>query len=112
MKYSEDSSEEPLYSARRKRVMRVVVLIAVAAMLIPLFANLFSVSAASAASSCARAVHYEVSDATGSSARFELFGPGVVGWECYAVGGFSAGRHVISLGIIPGMVELPKGVDA
>ncbi|HEU4850067.1 MAG TPA: hypothetical protein VFS93_06625 [Terrimesophilobacter sp.] len=104
--------DRPLYGRRRRTVMRVIVLVAVAAMVLPLVANLVTVSAATAASSCARAVAYIVPDATGSSARFELFGPGGIGWECYAVGGFNEGRHVVSLGLIPGMVELPRGVDA
>lgn len=104
--------DRPLYSRRRRTVMRVIVLVAVAAMVLPLVANLLTVSAATAASSCARAVAHVVPDAHGSSARFEVFGPGGIGWECYAVGGFSDGRHVVSLGLIPGMVELPRGVDA
>jgi len=46
-------------------------------------------------------VRYEASDATGVSARFEVFGPGGAGWECYATGGFGGDRHVASLGLIP-----------
>jgi hypothetical protein len=107
-----ETDDRPLYSRRRRTALRVVVLVAVGAMLLPLVANLVTVSAATAASSCARAVAYVVPDARGSSARFEAFGPGGIGWECYAVGGFSDGRHVVSLGLIPGMVEPPRGVDA
>lgn len=107
-----ETDDRPLYSRRRRRIMRAVVLVAVAAMLLPIVANLVTVSAATAADSCARAVAYAVPDAAGSSARFEVFGAGGIGWECYAVGGFSGNRHVVSLGLVPGMVELPRGVDA
>lgn len=101
----------PLYSRRRRIALRVVVLVAVAAMVLPIVANLATVSAATAADSCARVVAYAVPDAASSSARFELFGAGGFGWECYAVGGFKGDRHVVSLGLVPGMVELPRGVQ-
>lgn len=104
--------DRPLYSRRRRTIMRVAVLVAVSAMLLPVFASLISVSSATAANACAHVVAYAVPDAESSSARFELFGPGFIGWECYAVGGFSGNRHVASLGLIPGMVELPLGVNA
>ncbi len=104
--------DRPLYSRRRRTVMRVVVLVAVGAMLLPIFASLISVSSATAANACARAVAYAVPDADGSSARFELFGAGFIGWECYAVGGFGGTHHVISLGLIPGKVDLPRGVNS
>jgi hypothetical protein len=107
-----DVDERPLYGRRRRTIMRVVVLVAIAAMLLPLIANLVTVSAATAADACARAVAYEVPDARGSSARFELFGAGGIGWECYATGAFGGDRHVVSLGLVPGMVELPHGVHA
>ena len=112
MDAADETDDRPLYSRRRRRAMRIVVLVAVGAMLLPIVANLVTVSAATAADSCARAVAYAVPDAAGSSARFELFGAGLIGWECYAVGGFSGNRHVVSLGLVPGMVELPRGVDA
>ena len=104
------TDDRPLYSVRRRRVLRAFVLIAVAAMLLPIVASLVSVTAGTAAAACAQAVTYSAPDATGSSARFELFGPGGFGWQCYAVGGFGGDRFVGSLGLIPGMVELPGGV--
>lgn len=107
-----DIDDRPLYSQRRQKALRAVVIIAVGAMLLPVLANLYTVSAATAANSCMVATRHEVPDATGASARFEIFGPGVIGWECYAIGGFGGDRHVISLGLIPGMVEIPRGVDA
>lgn len=107
-----ETDDRPLYGRRRRTVMRVIVLVAVGAMLLPLIANLVTVSAGTAAAACKRAVAYAVPDAEGSSARFELFGPGGIGWECYATGAFGGDRHVASLGLIPGMVDLPRGVYA
>lgn len=107
-----DIDERPLYSRRRQDALRAVVIIAVGAMLLPVLANLYAVSAATAASACTVATRHEVPDATGSTAKFEIFGPGVIGWECYAIGGFGGDRHVISLGLIPGMVEIPPGVQS
>jgi hypothetical protein len=66
-----------------------------------------SVASATASRSCAIWVHYVAPDAPGSSARFELFGPGGIGWECYSVGAFGGDRHIVSLGLIPGGPRLP-----
>jgi hypothetical protein len=104
--------DRPLYGRRRRILLRVVVLVAVGAMLLPILVNLAAVSSATAANACAAATRYEDPDANGSVVRFEIFGPGVIGWECYATGGFGGERHIISLGLIPGMVELPHGVRA
>ncbi len=107
---AKDTDDRPLYSRRRKNALRAVVIIAVGAMLLPLVASLFTVNISTADAACAQAVAYAVPDAASSSARFEVFGPGGIGWECYAVGGFSGDQFVVSLGLIPGMVEIPRGV--
>lgn len=106
-----DSSidERPLYSQRRKRFLRAIVLVAVAAMMLPIVASLYTVSAASAARACIIATVNEAPDATGTSVPFQIFGPGVIGWECYATGTFGGDRHIISLGLLPSLVSLPTG---
>lgn len=101
--------DRPLYGKRRQRLIRAFVLITVGAMLLPLLANLYAVSASVAAQSCFAAVTQVAPDATGYSAPFQLFGPGVVGWECYATGTFGGDRHIFSLGIFPGLARLPTG---
>lgn len=103
--------DRPFYSIRRRRMLRAFVLIAVAAMVLPILANLVTVSAATASDACARAVAYAVPDATSSSARFQLFGEGGVGWQCYSVGGFTGTMFVVSLGLIPGEVYIPAGTN-
>ncbi len=42
---------------------------------------------------CANMVTYYVGEGTSSVARWEFFGPGVIGWECYS-GGFGGEKHV------------------
>lgn len=106
-----ETDDRPLYSVRRKRLLRAFVIIAVAAMMLPILASLVTVTAGTAAAACARAVAYSVPDATSSTARFELFGEGGLGWQCYAVGGFGGDRFVGSLGLIPGEVNLPGGTN-
>lgn len=106
-----ETDDRPLYSVRRRRVLRAFVIIAVAAMLLPILASLVTTAAGSAAAACARAVAYSVPDATSSAARFEFFGQGGLGWQCYAVGGFGGDRFVGSLGLIPGEINLPAGTN-
>ena len=103
------TDDRPLYSDRRRKVLRAIVIIAVAAMLLPVLASFISVSTSTASVACARAVAYSVPDATGSEAHFQLFGDGGIGWQCYSVGGFGGNRFVGPLGIIPGEVDLPTG---
>ena len=102
-----DLNDRPLYSARRKRLIRAFVFITVGAMLLPALASLYSVSASAAQRACMVAVIHEAADATGYSAPFEVFGPGVIGWECYATGTFGGDRHIASLGLFPGLYSLP-----
>jgi hypothetical protein len=99
--------ERPLHSRRRTLIFRVVVIIGVLSLILPGFVTSLSVASATANRSCAIWVHYAAPDAAGSEARFEVFGPGGIGWECYSVGAFGGDRHVVSLGLIPGEPRLP-----
>jgi hypothetical protein len=99
--------ERPLHSRRRTFVFRAVVLVGLASLILPGLVTTVSVASATANRSCAIWVHYVAPDAQGSTARFELFGAGGIGWECYSVGAFGGDRHVVSLGLIPGGPRLP-----
>ena len=103
------ADDRPLYSPRRKRLLRAVVFLGLGLMLFPILANLYTITVATASDACARAVAYARPDATGASARFEIFGAGGLGWECYSVGGFGPDEHIASLGLIPGEVQVPSG---
>jgi hypothetical protein len=99
--------EQPLRGKRRTLIFRFVVLVGVASLVLPGIVTSASVASATANRSCAIWVHYAAPDAAGSDARFEIFGPGGIGWECYSVGAFGGDRHVVSLGLIPGEPRLP-----
>ena len=88
---------------RRRRmvlVMRVIVVVGIAALVLPQLITTASVAASTARQACAAWVRYEA-PGSGESARFEVFGAGGVGWECYATGGLGGDKHVASLGLIP-----------
>ncbi|MEO6944656.1 MAG: hypothetical protein ABI053_08095 [Lacisediminihabitans sp.] len=101
------ADDRPLGGRRRMLIMRTLVILGVIALVLPGIVTTISVSSATANASCATWVHYSAPDASGASARFELFGAGGIGWECYTVGAFGGDRHVASLGLIPGDAKLP-----
>lgn len=99
--------ERPLHGRPRTLIFRFIVVVGVLSLVLPGIVTSASVASAAANRSCAIWVRYAAPDATGSEARFELFGPGGIGWECYSVGAFGGDRHVVSLGLIPGEPRLP-----
>jgi len=78
-------------------------------LIMPFFASQARVASISAANWCAVWVAYEVPEPSVPAARFELFGPGVLGWECYATSIIGGDRYVGHLGIIPGPPNLDDG---
>ncbi|MFP7761111.1 hypothetical protein [Marisediminicola sp. LYQ85] len=103
----EPGDGRPLRSKNVVRVMRVVVILGIIALVLPGIVTTLSVGSSTAAAACATWVDFETPDATGASARFEFFGPGGPGWQCYSVGAFGGDRLVASLGIIPSGARLP-----
>lgn len=110
------ASERPLRNPRVLLVMRVIVIVGIGCLILPSILTTVTVAASTAHETCLAWVRYEEPGAATASARFEVFGPGGIGWECYAVGGFGGERHVASLGLIPvspSMSPVPKpGSDA
>lgn len=92
---------KPLHGSHRLLILRIVVITGVICLILPQILTTASVASTTAQEACTAWVKYEASDASGASARFEIFGAGGVGWECYSEGGFGGGRHVASLGLIP-----------
>lgn len=103
----EPGNGRPLRSPHVMRVMRVLVVLGIVALVLPGIVTTLSVGATTARLACARWVAYAKPDATGSSATFELFGPGGMGWQCYSVGAFGGDVRVASLGLIPNGARLP-----
>ncbi len=107
----EPGDGRPLRGPHLLRAMRVIVVLGIVALVLPGLVTTLSVSTNTANVACARWVDFQKPDASGSSARFELFGPGGVGWQCYSVGAFGGDEIVASLGIIPSGARLPIPVS-
>src|SRR5690554_2297504 len=96
----DDDDSKPLYGRGRRVLMRVIVLVCVGALVAPGIASAMSHYYVIAHTTCARAAHYSDPATQTTRATFEIFGPGGIGWECYATSA-SAERHVVSLGMFP-----------
>ena len=107
----EPGDGKPLRSKRTVLMMRVVVVLALVGLVLPGIVTTFSVAASSAQSACGVWVAYSVAGQSGADARFEVFGPGGIGWECYSDGAFGGDEHIASLGLIPGPPRLPLVPD-
>ena len=107
----EPGDARPLRSPRLLVAMRVLVTVGIVALVLPGIVTIVSVSSATATRACAAWVDMESPDATGYSVRFELWGPGGAGWQCYSVGAFGGDRRVASLGIIPSGARLAVPED-
>lgn len=103
---SEDYSR-PLYGRGRRMMLRVVVLVCVFALVLPGVLSLYSQFNAFAQGACWKAALFSDPATVSVRAGFEVFGPGGIGWECYATSA-SGERHVVSLGLFPADV-VPEG---
>ncbi|TQL47238.1 hypothetical protein FB562_0291 [Homoserinimonas aerilata] len=100
----------PMRSRTRTWVLRTVVLLAVLALVLPGVITTISIAGSNAARACAYLVSIAEPSAHATEVHFEAFGPGGLGWECYAVDPFDADHHIASLGLIPvapGMRQVP-----
>jgi hypothetical protein len=107
----EPADDRPLRSRRTLVMMRVVVILGLVALILPGIVTTVSVGTRTAEASCAIWVAYQEPGAPSSDARFEVFGPGTLGWECYTVDAFGGDKHVASLGLIPGTPDIPGITD-
>jgi len=104
----EPYDERPLRSRRTVAIMRVVVLVGIACLVLPGVITGLSVASSAAKEECRRWVAYEDPSSPGSDARFQLFGDGGPGWQCYTRGAFGGDSRVASMGLIPGPPALPS----
>jgi hypothetical protein len=104
----EPGDGKPLRSPYLVLMMRVVVIVGIAGLILPGIIQTISMTATNAQESCRRWVKYANPDSPGHVARFELFGAGGPGWECYTKGQFGGDEHVATLGLIPGPPSLPS----
>jgi hypothetical protein len=98
----EPHGDRPLRSPRTVTFMRVIVIMGIVALVLPGILTTYGLAQSTAQAACEADVAYRVPSALGASARFELFGPGGVGWQCYSVGAYGGDRKpVAALGLIP-----------
>ncbi|MBX3194761.1 MAG: hypothetical protein R2717_04690 [Schumannella sp.] len=90
-------------SARRQRVMRIVVTIALACLVLPGLLSTVVVQVSTADDACRIVVAATAPDSVGWEARFELAGAAGPGWYCYAQRFGGDEIMVRALGIIPGL---------
>ncbi|QAY73411.1 hypothetical protein ET445_08725 [Agromyces protaetiae] len=100
--YGSHDDDLPVRGGRRQRVLRVVVLIALAALVLPLVLSLYAVAMSAAERACRVTVVRFDDHATGSRVALEFFGPGGPGWLCYAERESGGDRLLANLGLIPG----------
>ena len=98
----------PMPGERRRRVLRIAVLIALGALVFPLFLSVYSVAKSAADRACAVYVAAYDTNAAGFRTSFELFAPGGPGWECLAISENGSTRSLGNLGPLPAMPRQPQ----
>jgi hypothetical protein len=82
--------------------------VGLACLILPGIVESVSIARSTANEECKRWVAYEAPSSPGSDARFQLFGAGGMGWQCYTSGAFGGDGRVASMGLIPGPPNLPS----
>jgi hypothetical protein len=90
----------PVVGARRRRVIRIAVLLALGAMVLPVVLSAFGVARSAAANACAAYVG-DLSLLDDSRVEFDLFAQGGPGWLCIAVAPSGATTVIGNLGPMP-----------
>jgi hypothetical protein len=102
----DDDSPGPSRMDRRRRILKMVGIIALASLVLPGFLVTWSTSNATARVACDIAVRYYAPAAVSSQARFELLPLDTLGWVCHAQMADGFTLRVASLGPIPGQPVL------
>jgi len=102
----DDRPDRPLYSPKRRRLMRIVVTVAIAAMVLPGVLMIWVTQTQTANYACQIAVAYYAPQAQGSSAKFLITNPEIIGWNCFADFADGSEFFVAHLGLIPGAPRL------
>jgi hypothetical protein len=93
------------------KIMRVVIVIAVVALILPGVIYTVSVQVETAGAACAIVVSAKAPDAS-PDARLQLWGGNGPGWYCYARNFDGSELLLRSLGMIPGLTYQPSGSPA
>lgn len=100
-----DADERMSPWERRKRILRWVSIVAMAALVIPGALGTWSVARSTAAQACRMAVDFYATPSTPARIAFELGDPRIIGWNCYAQAP-NGEVLVAALGLIPGTPRL------
>jgi len=101
------TGQRPLRHRRVSQIMRIIVIVALVALVLPGILSSVAIANRTAQLSCDAYIDYYAPTATSSVTRFELFGA-ALGWNCYAHQ-FGGGEVLVAnLGLIPGGVRLPS----
>ena len=106
--FEDDDDGRPMPGHRRRRVLRVVVLIALGALLLPLVLSAYGVARSAADRACSVYVAAYDTDAAGFRSSFDLFAPGGAGWECFAISEHGSERLLGNLGLMPTLPQPPQ----
>lgn len=98
----EPHDDGPVYGERRRRALRIAVLVALGALVLPLVLSLYGVARSAAQRACAVSVAAYDTDAAGARVAFDLFARGGPGWQCFAVAGNGSETLIAELGLLPG----------
>jgi hypothetical protein len=101
--------ERPLRGPRLQLLMRVVVVLGLAALVLPGILVAIGTANRTAAATCAVYTAFYAPEAVESLSRFEMFSPAGMGWNCYARAFGGDETLIASLGLIPGGARLPSG---
>ena len=107
----EPGDSRPSRSARRARMMRIVVTLALAGLILPTVLVTVSTQISTADRACRIVVATLAPDSVGAVARFQLAGAGGPGWYCYAQQYGGSELLLRSLGLIPGLGPVPYQVQ-
>ena len=102
----DDDTDRPLYSRRRRNLMRFVVLLAIGALVLPGVIVTWTTQLRTANYACQIAVNYYAPGATSSRASFDLAPTDLLGWNCHAVMFDGQEFFVAHLGVVPGAPRL------
>lgn len=97
----EPHGEKPLRGARATLALRLVVLLAIVGLILPGIVTTISVGSSNAERACDYRGAILQPESREFDARFEILGPGGIGWECYSVDPFDGDQHLDSMGLIP-----------
>jgi hypothetical protein len=98
--------ERPLYSRRRRRLLQIVVSLAIIALVLPGVLITWVTQVQTAQYACQIAAAYYAPGAQRSKAAFELGNSDVLGWNCYVEIDGQDDFFIAHLGVIPGAPRL------